>query len=72
LKADLAVKEAFIAELRQTTMSVAALEELNILRLVNSPGFCVVAGIARRLKRFPRTYRFLGRVARRVVGTNQT
>ena len=71
LQADLAVKEAFIAELRQSTMSVADREELNVLRVVNSPGFRVVAGIARRLSRYPRTNRFLRRVARRLAGTNQ-
>jgi hypothetical protein len=73
LQADLAVKEAFIAELRQTTMSIAEREELSLLRVaVNSPGFRAVAGLARRLSRYPRTYRFLRRVALRGTGTNQT
>ena len=72
LQADLAVKEACIAELRQTTLSIADREELNLLRAVNSPGFRELAGVARRLSRYPRTYRFLRSVARRVGGTNQT
>ena len=114
LQADLAVKEAFIADLRRTADAAAAEsaeaaarreaalhhefaqlraafqdesdrraaelkaleEELGRTRealdrlqvFVNSPGFRKMAGVARTLSRYPRTYRFLQRVVRRGAG----
>jgi DNA repair exonuclease SbcCD ATPase subunit len=85
LKADLAVKEAFIAELRQAASEkqtvvaeekAAAEADLGRLRktvhelqvFINSPGMQTAAGVARRLSHYPRTYRLLQRVVRRVAG----
>jgi len=82
LQADLAVKEAFITELRQANerlaqqLSVAqedlartqeALERLQVF--TNSAGFQIVAKVTRSLNKYPRAYRMLQGVVRSVAGT---
>jgi 2-polyprenyl-3-methyl-5-hydroxy-6-metoxy-1,4-benzoquinol methylase len=67
LQADLAVKEAFIAHLRQNAERVLA--ELRTLRVyAHLTGFRIVQPIMTRLSRYPRTYGFLRRIARRAAG----
>jgi len=60
LRTDLVVKEAFITELRQ---------ELASLRVIaSSAGLRIVNKVTGRLSRYPRTFRWLSRVARRIAG----
>jgi 2-polyprenyl-3-methyl-5-hydroxy-6-metoxy-1,4-benzoquinol methylase len=74
LRADLAVKEAFITELRQANGRAAqdlartqeALERLQVF--TNSAGFRIVAKVTRSLNKYPRTYRMLQGVVRSVAG----
>ena len=60
--ADLAVKEAFIAALRQ---------ELSTLRTIaDSAGVRIVNNVTGRLSRHPRVFGWVRRIARRVAGTS--
>ena len=77
LQADLAVKDAFIIELLPTNERAAQLpmsqgdvaraqEQLHAI--INSAGFRLVSKVTRSLSEYPRIYKMVQRVVRRVAG----